>query len=267
MSTRGLEQLSWSLRRPRSLVDVAVGDLHRTKPSDCSISIAMQSQQTTDETLTLGGTGCGPPCSTAWARMRSLITHAALKDTTTSGHLPEMPILHLTMNISNMHWIMMLAKQWCQYTSMSDPNLLKWLQKGQTQNNNECLNSVIWSRCTKTVVVGHQKLLGAVASAVGGFNEGATHLTKVRTCLELSPTRWRRLLLRAETGQGLPRVRRRRKAAQRCCKSRKRKTASINVPEPRRRKGQLMRLEDLSNARTWWTWTFNHHVIAQSGSC
>ena len=31
--------------------------------------------------------------------------------------------------------------------------------------------------------VGHQKLLGAVASAVGGFNEGATYLTKVMDLL------------------------------------------------------------------------------------
>ena len=69
------------------------------------------------------------------------------------------------------------------YKHMSDPNLLKRLQKGQTQNNNECLHSVIWSRCTKTVFEGHQKLHGAVASAVGGFNEGATHLTKVMDLL------------------------------------------------------------------------------------
>ena len=69
------------------------------------------------------------------------------------------------------------------YKHMSDPNLLKRLQKGQTQNNNECLHSVIWSRCTKTVSVAHQKLHGAVASAVGGFNEGATHLTRVMDLL------------------------------------------------------------------------------------
>ncbi len=71
------------------------------------------------------------------------------------------------------------------YQRMSDTNLLKRLQKGQTQNSNECLHSVIWSRCSKTVFVGHRKLHGAVASAVGCFNEGATHLTRVMDLLAI----------------------------------------------------------------------------------
>ena len=37
------------------------------------------------------------------------------------------------------------------YERMSDPNLLKRMLKGKTQNSNECLHSFIWSRCTKTV--------------------------------------------------------------------------------------------------------------------
>ena len=72
------------------------------------------------------------------------------------------------------------------YVHMSDPNLLKTLLKGKTQNSNECLYSVIWSRCTKTVFVGHHKLHGAVASAVGGFNEGAVHLTRVMDLLAIN---------------------------------------------------------------------------------
>ena len=36
------------------------------------------------------------------------------------------------------------------YERMSDPNLLKRMLKGKTQNSNECLHSVIWNRCPKT---------------------------------------------------------------------------------------------------------------------
>ena len=34
------------------------------------------------------------------------------------------------------------------YRHMSDPNLLKRLAKGKTQNSNESLHSAIWSRCS-----------------------------------------------------------------------------------------------------------------------
>ena len=61
------------------------------------------------------------------------------------------------------------------YERMSDTNLLKRMEKGKTQNTNECLHSVIWSRCPKTVFIGKHKLHGAIAS----FNEGSSHLSQV----------------------------------------------------------------------------------------
>ena len=71
------------------------------------------------------------------------------------------------------------------YTRMSDMNLLKRMQKGKTQNANECLHSVIWSRCSKTVFVGHRKLSGAVAMAIGAFNAGASHTSAVMELLAI----------------------------------------------------------------------------------
>ena len=65
------------------------------------------------------------------------------------------------------------------YERMSNPNLLKRLAKGKTQNSNECLHSVIWSRCPKTIFVGRHKLQGAAASAVAVFNGGASQLTQI----------------------------------------------------------------------------------------
>ena len=71
------------------------------------------------------------------------------------------------------------------YRHMSVPNLLKRLAKGKTQNSNESLHSVIWSRCSKTVFVSHRKLQGAVARAVACFNAGASHLTEVMELLAI----------------------------------------------------------------------------------
>ena len=62
------------------------------------------------------------------------------------------------------------------YTRMFDPNLLKCLAKGKTQNPNECLHSVLWSRCPKTVFVGRHKLQGAAASVIAAYNTGASQL-------------------------------------------------------------------------------------------
>ena len=69
------------------------------------------------------------------------------------------------------------------YTRMSDTNLLRRMQKGK--NANECLHSVIWSRCSKMVFVGHRKLTGAVAMAVGAFNAGASHTSAVMELLAI----------------------------------------------------------------------------------
>ena len=73
------------------------------------------------------------------------------------------------------------------YQRMSDPNLLKRLAKGKTQNNNECLHSVVWSRCPKTVFVSAHKVAGAVAGAVSSFNAGARSLTRVMEELNIEP--------------------------------------------------------------------------------
>ena len=65
------------------------------------------------------------------------------------------------------------------YERMSDTNLLSRMVKGKTQNANESLHSVIWSRCPKTVFVGVRRVCGAVASAIARFNEGTSHIFQV----------------------------------------------------------------------------------------
>ena len=65
------------------------------------------------------------------------------------------------------------------YDRLSDHNLLKRMEQGKTQNANESLHNVIWSRCPRTVFVGYHKLHGAVALAIAAFNEGAVLLFQV----------------------------------------------------------------------------------------
>ena len=71
---------------------------------------------------------------------------------------------------------------------MSDPNLLQRMQHGRTQNANECLNSLIWSRCPKPVHVGAQHIHAVAASAVSHFNQGCAHLSQVMKYLDVTPT-------------------------------------------------------------------------------
>ncbi|XP_025097592.1 uncharacterized protein LOC112565918 [Pomacea canaliculata] len=74
------------------------------------------------------------------------------------------------------------------YERMSDPNLLRRMQHGKTQNANEALNATIWARCPKTTFVGATRVKSAVASAVSHFNQGSAHLSQVIKHLDIVPT-------------------------------------------------------------------------------
>ena len=65
------------------------------------------------------------------------------------------------------------------YERMSDEALLRRMTHGGTQNTNECLNSTIWARCPKTAFMGKRRVDGAVARAVGVFNEGEHELVRL----------------------------------------------------------------------------------------
>ena len=58
------------------------------------------------------------------------------------------------------------------FRDLSSPELLAKCLHGNTQNNNESLNGVIWRRCPKDTFVGRGVLETAVSSAVISFNSG-----------------------------------------------------------------------------------------------
>ena len=58
------------------------------------------------------------------------------------------------------------------FERLSSPDLLSGCQKGLTQNQNECLNNVVWSLCPKRVFVGRHRFTISVCDAVSHFNDG-----------------------------------------------------------------------------------------------
>ncbi|CAM4622574.1 unnamed protein product [Leuciscus chuanchicus] len=74
------------------------------------------------------------------------------------------------------------------YHRMSSDSLLQRMQHGGTQNVNECLNSVIWARCPKTVFVGKSKVEAAASMAISTFNEGASAMLAIMDKLWLEST-------------------------------------------------------------------------------
>ena len=65
------------------------------------------------------------------------------------------------------------------FVDLSDGSLLSKCLHGQTQNNNECLNGVIWKKCPKDIFVSRKTLEMGVNSAIIEFNDGRCGLEPV----------------------------------------------------------------------------------------
>ena len=84
------------------------------------------------------------------------------------------------------------------YEDLSSPDLLGRCLHGKTQNNNECLNKVIWDHCSKEVFVGKLTVEEGAYSAVALFNDGNHSVLKCMELLGVSPGRF--TLKFAQTG-------------------------------------------------------------------
>jgi hypothetical protein len=80
-------------------------------------------------------------------------------------------------------WIYEIIKK--DFDELSNDDLLKKCLHGQTQNCNEGLNNIIWSRCPKNVYVKTDVLEMGVNSAVLSFNEGSSGIYRVFKHLNL----------------------------------------------------------------------------------
>ena len=72
------------------------------------------------------------------------------------------------------------------YERLTDPVLLGRCVAGKTQNANECLHSLIWSRCAKDKFACRRRVLFAVLTAVREFNFGAAATQDTATFFSFS---------------------------------------------------------------------------------
>lgn len=73
------------------------------------------------------------------------------------------------------------------FDDLSSADLLSRCLDGYTQNTNESLHGMIWSRCPKTKSFGMQQVQFAVSSAICEFNSGATFHTSLLDSMNVPP--------------------------------------------------------------------------------
>lgn len=73
------------------------------------------------------------------------------------------------------------------FKDLADESLLRKCLHGKTQNNNECLNKLIWDRCSKEFFVERAIVEDAVFSAVAYYNDGASSVMKIHLNLGINP--------------------------------------------------------------------------------
>ena len=74
------------------------------------------------------------------------------------------------------------------YDRLGHHDLLQRCLRGQLQNPNESLHSVIWGKCPKTGFVGLQRVAAATCSGVAQFNSGIElNMCRVFTVMDIVP--------------------------------------------------------------------------------
>ena len=59
------------------------------------------------------------------------------------------------------------------FTRLSSPNILKSCARGLTQNQNESINNMIWSKCSKRIICSKNRFNISVYESIIKWNEGA----------------------------------------------------------------------------------------------
>lgn len=73
------------------------------------------------------------------------------------------------------------------FIDLSKDSLLEKCLHGKTQNNNECLNNMLWCKCPKSVYVGRNVMEMGASSAIICFNDGVGGIINVITESGLDP--------------------------------------------------------------------------------
>ena len=73
------------------------------------------------------------------------------------------------------------------FARLSKDNLLSRCLKGITQNQNEAINGMLWSKCPKTKFCGARNVTIAVCETIALFNTGAASKAKVMDIFGITP--------------------------------------------------------------------------------
>ena len=84
------------------------------------------------------------------------------------------------------------------FEHLTDSDILERCRRGFTQNQNECINGVLWSKCPKTKFCGKVRVSLAVSKTVSHFNTGAGHRAALFSSISNVPSRNTFLALRKE---------------------------------------------------------------------
>ena len=82
------------------------------------------------------------------------------------------------------------------FMDLSDNDLLEKCLHGKTQNNNECLNGMLWKKCPKATYVGRDVLEMGASSAIICFNEGTSGILNVMTKSGIEPGNFSKIYCR-----------------------------------------------------------------------
>ena len=74
------------------------------------------------------------------------------------------------------------------FTRLTEDSLLESCLLGLTQNQNEAVNQVLWTKCPKTKFCGRDKVLLAVTETVAYFNTGAASKATLLKSLGVTPS-------------------------------------------------------------------------------
>ena len=72
------------------------------------------------------------------------------------------------------------------FIDLASDKLLSKCLHGETQNTNECLNSLVWQKCPKSIFVSREVLEMGIHSAVLHFNDGTNGVEKVLSFFNIS---------------------------------------------------------------------------------
>ena len=112
-----------------------------------------------------------PPSSSSWCKYKKLVSSGS----ETTNYVNTINVPEFIHDIEPI------------FRRLSSDDLLSKCLHGQTQNGNESLNNLIWTKCPKNTFVERPIIEMGVNSAVIDYNEGSTGIFSILKMFDISP--------------------------------------------------------------------------------